>query len=198
MPRSRESRAAARRAQSGAAARHKATAIAKPGRPRLIGKGRAVYWYNEKEFVVWRPMRSYRGSVDRPELLEYGEDSVRIVPVLEGKYLTATDFRAGREGAWITSAQSYNSYGLRDAKQLAPGIMAQPMFAREGRDWFYTKPGAVRELHRISLPAGKDERMGWVFPGLGSTFSVRRDGKEIAYGEYSRRTRFVRIDDVFK
>ncbi|MDP2884952.1 MAG: protein kinase [Ignavibacteria bacterium] len=168
-----------------------------PSQPRLIGKGSAVYWFNDREFIVWRSMKSYRGSVDRSDLVEFGEDSVRIIPILDGKYLAANDFRSSRRGAWITTAQSYQSFGLKDARQLVKGIELQPEFARDGRDWFYTEPGGKGYLHRISLPDGKDERVGRLFEGLGGDFSVRRDGKEIAYSVQSRKTRYVIIDSLF-
>ena len=169
-----------------------------PSQPRLIGKGRAVYWFNEKEFIVWGSTKSYRGSVDRPDLLEFAEDSARIAPILDGKYIAVNDFRAGREGAWITTAQSYQSSGLKEARQLVKGITIEPEFARDGRDWFYTEPRGTRDLHRISLPDGRDERVDRVFPGLRSDFSVRRDGKEIVYSERFSKTRFVIIDSLFK
>ena len=172
--------------------------VDKPGQPRLIGKGRTVYWFNEKEFIVWSSTRSYRGSLDRPDLLEYAEDSVRLAPVLDGKYIAVNDLHAGSRGVWITTAQSYQSVGLKGARQLVKGIAMRPVFARDGRDWFYTEPRNERPLHRISLPEGKDDRVGRVFPGLRNDFDVRRDGKEIVYSEHYDKTRFVVIDSLFK
>lgn len=169
-----------------------------PGQPRLIGKGSSVHWIDDREFIVLRSMKSYRGSVDRPDLVDFAEDSVRITPILDGEYLAMYDFRPGRRGAWITTAQSYKSYGLRDAMQLVKGITVQPVFARGGRDWFYAEPGGKGYLHRISLPDGKDERISRVFPGLRSDFSVRQDGKEIVYSVREVKTRYVSIDGLFK
>ena len=169
-----------------------------PGQPRLIGKGFDAYWFNEKEFIVFTLMKSYRGSIDRPSLLEFAEDSVWICPILDGKYMAAADFRVGREGLWITTAQSYQSSSLKEARQLVKSTTLMPVFARDGREFFYTEPGGKRDLHRISLPDGKDERIGRAFPGLRGDFSVRRDGKEIVYNESYRKTRFVVIDNLFK
>ena len=169
-----------------------------PSQPRLIGKGFDAYWFNEKEFIVFTFGKSYRGSIDRPGLLEFAEDTVWICPILDGKYMAAADYRVGREGLWITTAQSYQSSGLKEARQLVKSTTLLPVFARDGREFFYTESGGTRGLHRISLPDGKDERIGRVFPGLRSDFSVRRDGKEIVYNESYRKTRFVVIDNLFK
>ena len=169
-----------------------------PSQPRLIGKGFDAYWFNEKEFIVFTVRKSYRGSIDRPSLLEFAEDTVWIYPILDGKYMAAADYRVGREGLWITTTQSYQSSGLKEARQLVKSTTLMPVFARDGREFFYTEPGGKRDLHRISLPDGKDERIGRVFPGLRSDFSVRGDGKEIVYTEAYRKTRFVVIDNLFK
>lgn len=60
---------------------------------------------------------------------------------------------------------------------------------------FFVPPGS-RELHRISLPDGRD-RVVRKIPGLGIYFSVDRDGKEIAYTETYRKMRFVLVENVF-
>lgn len=171
--------------------------VENPSQPRLIGKGFTASWFNEKEFIVRTLTRSYRGSIDRPDLVRIAEDSVRVLPILDGKYIYVYDNRVGRKGAWITAAQSYELYGLKEAKLL----VRAPFFgaiARDGRDLIYFKPGGAHDLHRISLPDGKEERISWAFPGLGSVFSVRQDGKEIVYTELYRKTRFVIIENLFK
>jgi Tol biopolymer transport system component len=165
--------------------------------PRLIGNGTAAYWFNEREFIVWGSTKSSRGSVDRPGLVEFAEDSVWICPILDGKYMVVRDNRVGREGAWITTARSYESSGLKEARQLVKGAALWPVFARDGRELLYAEPGGAHDLHRISLPDGKDEKVGRVFPGL-RDFSVRRDGKEIVYTESHQKTRFQIIDNLFK
>jgi serine/threonine protein kinase len=171
--------------------------VENPSQPRSIGKGFAASWFNEKEFIVRTLTRSYRGSIDRPDLVRIAEDSVRVLPILNGKYIYVYDNRAGRQGAWITTAQSYESYSLKEAKLL----VRAPFFgaiARDGRDLIYFKPGGTHDLRRISLPDGKEERINGAFPGLESAFSVRQDGKEIAYIESYRKTRFVIIENLFK
>jgi serine/threonine protein kinase/dipeptidyl aminopeptidase/acylaminoacyl peptidase len=169
-----------------------------PSQPRPIGGGLGAYWFNDREFMVWKSTKSYRGSIDRPDLVTIAEDSVIVAPVLDGKYVVVHDLHAARRGAWITTAQSYQSSGVKEARQLFKEIMSWPKVARDGKEVFYVELGGTRNLHRVSLPEGKDERIGWVFPGLGSDFSVRRDGKEIVYAEGYRKTRFVVIDNLFK
>jgi serine/threonine protein kinase len=169
-----------------------------PSQPRFIGKGTSAYWFSEKEFIVSRSSNYLRGSVDYPLLLDIAEDSVWICPILDGKYLAVGDHRVGRKGAWITTTEAYQASGLKRARQLLMRLIPSPLFARGGKDWFYTEPGTAYVLHRISLPDGKDERIAQVFPGLGNDFSVRSDGKEIVYVDSYRKARYVIIDNLFK
>ena len=124
-----------------------------PSQSRLIGKGFSAVWLNDKEFFIYAS-KSYRGSIDRPDLVEIAEDSVSICPIIEGKYIAAVDYRVGLEGLWITTAQSYQSSSLKEARQLVKSTTLWLTFARDGRDFFYAEPGGKRDLHRISLPDG--------------------------------------------
>jgi hypothetical protein len=61
---------------------------------------------------------------------------------------------------------------------------------------FYV-PLGTGELHRISLPDGKDH-LARRFPGLGIYFSISADAKEIAYTDSYRKMRFILIENVFQ
>jgi serine/threonine protein kinase len=172
--------------------------VINPGRPRLLGKGLSAYWFNEKEFMVWRSTKSYRGSIDRSDLVEISEDSMQVLPILDGKYIAAYDLHIGRQGIWTTTARSFQSSGFKEARLLVKGNALLPAWARGGGEFYYIEPGGARELHRVSFPDGKDERVGRVFPERMIDFSVRRDGKELVYTEYYRKTRFLIIDNLFK
>jgi hypothetical protein len=166
-------------------------------RPRLVGRGAVAYWLSEKDFVFWTLTASYRGAVDQPDLVELSKDSVRTCPILDGKYIAAFDRRAGRQGLWITPTDVYRSFGLKRARLIVSGNLRIPRFTRDGKDFFYFDQGP-RVLHRVSLPEGKDERLGQEIPISQDDFNVRGDGKEIVYTEYNRKTKFVIIDNLFK
>jgi len=88
-----------------------------PGQPRLVGKGLIASWYDDKNFITWAGRRASRGSINSPDLIPFAEDSVWLCPVVDGKYMCAYDGM----GVWITSAQSYESVGLREARQVVIG-----------------------------------------------------------------------------
>jgi hypothetical protein len=112
--------------------------------------------------------------------------------------MCAYDGRRGRAGVWITTKQSYQAVGLKEARQVVKQGLLYPAFTKDGREFFYTELGGDRVLHRVSLPDGKDVRLGRTFPGLSNMFTVRLDGSEIAYTESYRKTRFVIIENLFK
>lgn len=58
-------------------------------------------------------------------------------------------------------------------------------------------PLGTRELHRVSLPDGKDLAVR-KFPGLNIFFSICTATGEIAYTETSRKMRFVLVENVFR
>jgi Tol biopolymer transport system component len=170
--------------------------VDKPGHPKLLGYGNNAYWYSEKEFVVWSSMAMYKGSLDRPGLERFSEDSILAVPPLGEKYVAMFDWHQGHEGWSITTASLYKSSGIQKAKQICRGFY-YGTFAQGGKEFFYWN-NVARELHRVSLPDGKDERIKGTFPGLSIYFSVSDDGKQIVYTENYRKTRFLIIDNVFK
>jgi serine/threonine protein kinase/Tol biopolymer transport system component len=169
-----------------------------PGQAKLVGRGSSSCWFSDKDFIVWSGGRSYRGSIQSTGLTAFREDSVWLCPMIDGKYMVLYDNHVGREGAKITTMQSYQAVGLKEARLWGTGIVVLPAFAKDGREFYYTEPGGARDLHRVTLPDGKDKKVGLAFPGLRSDFTVREDGKELAYTEFYRKTRFVIIDNLFK
>jgi Tol biopolymer transport system component len=170
----------------------------KPGQPRFMGRGIYAPWYNEKEFVLWGFPVSYKRSIDQAECVrisEISEDSVFTFPVLERKYVVGLDWHRGRSGWLITTTASYSTSGMAGAKRLTKGP-SYAAFPVGMRDMYYVPLGSG-ELHRISLPDGKDQRIRKV-PELKVFFSVSRDGQEIAFTENYRKTRFVLVENLFK
>jgi serine/threonine protein kinase len=166
-----------------------------PGQPRLMGIGGYAPWINEKEFVLWGYRGTYRGSIDRVDCVRISEDSVFATPVLDEEYVVALDWRMGRRGWWVATAASHRASGIAGARRLTKGI-SFATFPLGTRDMFYV-PLGTGELHHISLPDGKDNVVKKL-PGLDVYFSTKADGKEIAYTESYRKTRFVVIDNLFK
>jgi eukaryotic-like serine/threonine-protein kinase len=166
-----------------------------PGQPRGMGKGEYVQWISEKEVVMYASHVTYRSSIDLAEHVRMSEDSVFAVPVLEGKYVVGLDWRGPRQGWWITTAASFSTSGMAEARRLTRGV-SSASFPFGTRSMFYAPLGSTT-LRQVSLPFGTDRAVG-DFAGLTVFFSISRDGKEIAYTENYRKMRFVIVEDVFK
>ena len=167
-----------------------------PGQSRLVGKGTRSLWFNEKQFVVFDGVTTFISSLDRDGYEKFSEDSTIARPILDGKYVAIFDQHKGREGWSITTTSSYKSSGTAKARQLCKGYF-YGTFAQGGKQFFYWN-WQSRELHRMLLPHGKDERVKGTFPGLRGYFDVSGDGKEVVYLDPFTKKRFVLIENVFK
>jgi dipeptidyl aminopeptidase/acylaminoacyl peptidase len=167
----------------------------KPGQARLIARGTYSMWFNERQFALFGGMVTSIASIDRDSLERFSEDSVFAVPILEEKYVGGYDFHKKQQGWWITTASSYKSSALSKAKRLGFSYLAA--FAKGGKELFYWKDDS-RELHRMRLPDGRDERVKGRFPGLGASFGIRSDGEEIVYRDSFTKSRFVLVENLLK
>ena len=168
--------------------------VDKPGQPRAMGRGGFVHWISEKELVLYASDVTYKTSIDQAGYVRISADSILVVPVLQGNYIVGLDWRAGRRGWWMTTAASFNTSGMDQARRLTRGI-SSASFPLGTRSMFYVPLGSTG-LHRVSLPDGADRVVG-NFPGLNVFFSVSGDGETIAYTENYRKIRFVLVEDVF-
>jgi hypothetical protein len=159
-----------------------------------MGRGGLVHWISEKELVLYASDVTYKTSIDQAGYVRISADSILVVPVLQGNYIVGLDWRAGRRGWWMTTAASFNTSGMDQARRLTRGI-SSASFPLGTRSMFYVPLGSTG-LHRVSLPDGADRVVG-NFPGLNVFFSVSGDGETIAYTENYRKIRFVLVEDVF-
>jgi hypothetical protein len=166
-----------------------------PGKPQRLGKGQFIGWYGEKAFVLWSPSGTIAGTMDRPERVRISPDSIFAIPVLEGRYVAALDWHAGRTGWLITTAESYRASGLAKARRLTSGISFATFVPGTG-DFYYVLP-RTSELRRVLLPGGPDRLVGR-YPGLRVFFSISTETGEIAYTENYRKMRFVLVDNLFQ
>jgi hypothetical protein len=160
-----------------------------------LGKGIISYWINERDFIVFGSTSSCKGTIDSQSLSKFGGDSLFAIPAIDEKYIIIFDDHKGSEGWFISPTASYKSVGIAGARKLIQGNVLVN-FIRGGREMYYVAPG-TNDLHRITLPDGKDKILRTI-PGLKLSSSVRQDGKEIAFTEITRKTRFMVLEDVFK
>jgi serine/threonine protein kinase/Tol biopolymer transport system component len=170
--------------------------VDRPGQPRPMGRGMFPHWFSEREFVRYEPSSgTYTRASDHPGEVKISEDSLMAVPVLQGRFLATLDWHRGRAGWRISAAAGGSTGGPGNGRQLTTGLSFATI-PPGSHDLFYVPPGSA-ELHHVSLPEGNDRALR-TFPGLGTFFSVTRDGREIAYTETYRKMRFVLIENLFR
>ena len=166
-----------------------------PGQSTMVGKGKSTFWFSKDHFMVFDGAANYIASPGHEGYETFSRDSIRAKPILDGKYVAFYDGRSGREGWSITTTSSYRSSGIAGAKRFCGRYYGT--FAHGGKEFYYWDYEA-RELHRVRLPGGRDERVKGTFPGLFVSFDIRSDGEEIVYTEHTYKRRFVLIENVFK
>jgi serine/threonine protein kinase len=169
--------------------------VDKPGQPRPMGRGFFAPWYNEREFALWSLSGTYTLAIDQMKGEKISEDSIMAIPVLNGRFVVALDWHGGGEGWRIAPASAWHASGITGARRLTTGV-SYATFPPGTKEMYYVPLGS-RELHRISLPDGKDRPVR-KFPGLGIYFSIASNAEDIAYTEIYRKMQFVLIENVFR
>jgi len=174
-------------------------AASNPTAPRLLGKGFRPWWVNPKTLIADRQFKDWLFSIDGAPPQKIYEDSTRVYPILEEKYILFRDFRKGRAGWWIVPVTGLNGPSTGSPKKILSGnynIAVAP-----NRKFFLYYATNVGEVRKMSLPDGKDELFPvqlseWQFNNLG--VGVSYDGKEIVYVEPHNRAKLVMIENPFK
>jgi len=172
-----------------------------PGTPRLVGKGSPMRWVDDSNFISWGfgPAISWLSSMEGGEPKQFFEDSTYAIPLQGGRYVGYYDDRAGRKGVWICATPGTKDPRLRSPRKLGPPLLATGEFDKSGEFYYFVKNAG--ELRRISIPSGKEEIIGGLFPGLtaiGSWFDISYDGREIVYTDARENSKLVMIEKVFK
>jgi Tol biopolymer transport system component/predicted Ser/Thr protein kinase len=172
-----------------------------PGTPKLVGKGAPMRWVDRATFISWdyfTAPRSWLNSIDGGEPKAFFEDSTYAVPLQGGRYIGYEDIRRGREGIWIAAAPGVKDESLPSPKKIAPPN-AWGEFDKVGKFYYYVKNAG--ELCRVSIPSGKEEIIGGVFPGLTKVYSwldISYDGKEIVYTDARVNSKLIMVENVFR
>jgi len=176
----------------------------KPGAPRLVARGLPIRWVDEKTFVsfVDSTRSSWLNSIEGGAPRRLFEDSTWAVPLQGGKYIGYSDLRSGRHGFWISAPLGKKEPGLPSPKKLVSTSSDDyGEFDKSGEFLYFVKRAG--ELRRISIPAGKEEIIHGVFPGLAPTFEhsnfdISYDGKEIVYTDARTNSKLIMIENPFR
>jgi eukaryotic-like serine/threonine-protein kinase len=170
--------------------------VSNPGRRKMLGYGGWVMWLNNTEFLAWCFPKTLKGSIEKETWERIGPDSTGgNIPIVGGTYMVIPDYRSGTRGVWVNPI----SKGISEkaGRQVLTKLPSWFAIALKTNVLFYKMPGSS-SLQCMSLPSGKTEPSKTALPGIGQGFSVRPDGKEIAYTETSVKARFVAIENFLK
>ena len=176
------------------AARHEiyAAPAMRPGPTVFLGNGTGPYWFDSDTVAWYGENKTWKASATDPHPVQFYRDSFRAYSILGGKYVYFRDVAGDR---WVDMAP-----GQKDpAKKQLRLILKEPWPVRlikQGREMFaIERPG---KLVKLTLPEVKQFEIPFEFPGLGSSFSVSNDGKEVAYVEIVYDTKLILVDNPFK
>ena len=170
--------------------------IDQPGQPICRGKGLVEHWVNATDFIIFRSLKSFRGSVSHERLMPFSQDSMYALPVVDEKYVAVYSLRKRTEGWYLVPGSEYDSTtGIAGARHFIQGAFSH-QFTQGNRYMYYVESG-TNNLFRVSLPYGTPKLIRKI-PGLVNSFSIRNDGSEIVFTEFERRARYVVLENVFK
>jgi dipeptidyl aminopeptidase/acylaminoacyl peptidase len=173
------------------------TDIGRPGAPKFVGNGQALFWLDPQHLVlvVPSPYKTMIASAETGEVKPFFEDSTIAFPLSGGKFVFYRDLRRGREGRWVVEVNASFVPKGTPRKILGPG---DALISPRSDFLIYQKsPG---ELLRVSLLSGKEERIPNSFPGFsfGAAPSLNPDTKEIIYAQIRSQGKLVMIENLFK
>jgi hypothetical protein len=120
-----------------------------------------------------------------------------MIPVKQGAYLATLDLRARSRGIWIAPAAKGTLQTTGTSRQLLKKIPF--WFAFTDNELFYQMERVGGgDIHRLSLPVGKEIPLGLKLPSTAIGFGVRFDGKEMVVQELGIKSRYVAIEKMFK
>jgi len=168
-----------------------------PGGARLLCKAWAVLqWLDNDDVIVWKGMKTWRQPAKGGSPTQLYEDSTNV-NLIHGKgQIVFYDYRQGREGWWTVPITPDGKGAGVPKKKVVPSdaYVAAPA---DVRFLLYTK-GAEKDLWRLWLPGGKEERLGKALPGSAYMADVSMDGKEILWTKTSSRSKLVLMENIFE
>jgi serine/threonine protein kinase len=167
-----------------------------PGGARLLCKAPAVLqWLDDDNVTVWKGMKTWKQPTKGGPATQMYEDSTEVSLILGKAQIIFHDYRRGREGFWTAPITPDGKGSGEPKKVLSSDVHAAA--PADNRFLLYTK-GVEKDLWRLWLPGGKEERLGKALPGQTRIADVSVDGKEILWAKTSSRSKLVLMENVFE
>jgi Tol biopolymer transport system component len=164
-----------------------------PGTPRPLCAGRLFDWVDGERIVSYHNGRTLLYPVNGGPPIQVYEDSTFARPLQGGTQFVFLDYRRGREGWWIVSADGTGkAAGM--ARKLFPAS-ADYAWHPDWRFMIYMKQN--NEIWQVWTSTGKEHRIGTALPRLWP-WDVSWDGREILWLEELNPSKLVLVKNVFE
>ncbi len=166
-----------------------------PGTPRQIGSGFPERWLSNTSILTsYRVGRLIR-YIDGRTTTRFFSDSLLAEPILDGKYVLYTNyFYSKNPGVWLEPAPGAGM-PPSEPRQLVKSL-SNYQYDPVAKILYYVNP--QNELHSVSLPDGKDQRIRGSFAELSinNPFSISADGRQITYLDSKQVSKLMLIDNL--
>jgi eukaryotic-like serine/threonine-protein kinase len=163
-----------------------------PGPPRLLCKGRSLWWVSRDSLHVEIGMKTLGCSIERGLGSQVYLDSTWALPVQGTNQFVYWDYREGRDGWWVVSSDSLERLKREARRLVVVGAWATTPDLR-----LLILPKGD-ELWRVWTATGKEERIGKAIAGNAWMCDVSMDGKEILWLRNISRSKLVLVKNVFE
>ncbi len=164
-----------------------------PASPRLLCRGSDFAWVDGRRIVVFRDRKTFLHTLTGEPPVQLFEDSTFARPIRDGTDILYRDDRAGREGWWVVSV-GVKGLPLGKARKL---LDPRSAYALHPGGRFFISMMKGGQIWRISIPSGKEERLGTAAPRL-APWDISQDGREILWFKDMNPSKIVIVKDVFE
>jgi hypothetical protein len=139
-------------------------------------------------------MRTWMSTVENPKSVQFFEDSTDARLIRGEKYVLYRDYRVGRLGWWIDEPPPPVKGSKRTPRKILEPVTT--VIAPGGEFLLYSP--AVYELHRVSLPDGKEMRLPYRIPlSFQYDYVISGDGKTATGIEGVSNSKLVLVENPF-
>jgi Tol biopolymer transport system component len=168
---------------------------ANPGVPRMIGKGWAPEWLSADTIVAAHASKSWYLTPDGSEQTPISPDSFYAYPLRKTNQTLIWNWRFDKLGWWLASGLPSDPGVFENPERLPIPIVPSRLSADE--KYFYCVRGAG-ELWRYSFTEKREEIVPGTYPGIGSSFMLSNDGREIIYTDERLSAKLVMVENLFE
>jgi hypothetical protein len=152
-----------------------------------------VKWVNRDTLSWFSEMKTWVCSIEEPKPAQLYEDSTHVRLFQGQKYFLFQDYRAGRQGWWI----GFSISGAKGGNEMAKKLLITGTVVAAPQGEFLLCVPKRGEIHKVSLPDGKDTQLpfGWSstkFPVL-----ITQDGKSVVYRDGTVNSKLMLWENPF-